>query len=286
MPKLFRLLFLQALVSLHLHKSPSMKVIYVSFLFLGCLFCQNLLHAQETESYGDTSKMHIEPTPVRQLYWGNGMDAAIFSTTFMKKTGEDQKLTTLRFTYEINFGFNLNYDFNKSTGFFTGLGIKNIGFIEKIKDSTIKRRVYTIGIPLGFKFGNMAKKNYAFIGGGADIPFNYKEKGFKDRKDKQKFNEWFTDRTPLLMPYAFVGFCVAPGFTFKIQYYFDNFLNPNFREKDVTPAPGQAYPKPYAAYEKTNMLMLNFGFDIHYKKQEKHQDKDDDDAGSEPVKSM
>lgn len=243
----------------------------------------------------DTAKLEIEPTPVQKLYWGNGMDAAIFSSAIMQKTGTSEKWTTLRFTYMVNFGFNLNYDFGKTVGIFTGIGIKNIGFIEKLKnlptghDSTIKRRVYTIGLPLGLKIGNLQKRNYVFLGGGADVPFNYREKGFVDRGDKKKFSEWFSDRTPLLMPYMFIGGCINPGVTFKVQYYPSNFLNEDFRDKDLPTLPNGAYQKPYAAYDKLNLVMFTIGFDIHYKKKHKEtydDGEEDADISSPPPAQM
>lgn len=206
------------------------------------------------------SMMHpkLEPTPVHRFYFSNGMDAAIFSTSNMQIMGSDAKLTTLRFSYVINIGANANYDFNDHFGVMAGLSMKNIGFIEKIGDSTVKRRAYTIGIPVAIKFGNIPRRNYGFIGGGFDIPFEYKEKGFINRGSKTKLNSWFSDRTENFMAYVFAGFSVRPGITFKFQYYPGNFLN-----RDYVDGSGG---KPYYRYEKTNLMLFSIGADIHYKK--------------------
>jgi len=203
----------------------------------------------------------VKPRPIKKFYVSNALDAAIFSTSSLQKAGRG-KLSTLRFTYFLNFGFNFNYDFNKHIGVYTGLGIKNIGFIDKIADSTIKRRVYTIGAPIGIKFGNLKKRNYGFIGGGVDLPFNYREKGFVKRNNKEKFNEWFSERTPLIMPYIFAGMSVDPGIAFKVQYYPGNFMNTSFAEY---PGTSVLPVYPYAGYN-VNLLMLSVGFDIRYTK--------------------
>ncbi|MFN4246564.1 MAG: hypothetical protein ACK4EY_02510 [Flavipsychrobacter sp.] len=203
----------------------------------------------------------VKPRPVKKFYMSNALDAAIFSSSSLQKAGRS-KLSTLRFSYILNFGFNFNYDFNKHFGVYTGIGIKNIGFIDKIADSTIKRRVYTIGAPIGIKFGNLKKRTYGFIGGGVDVPFNYREKGFVKRGKKDKFNEWFSDRTPLIMPYVFAGVSLDPGIAFKVQYYPSNFMNTSFAEYPGT----SALPVyPYAGYN-VNLIMLSIGFDIRYTK--------------------
>lgn len=207
-------------------------------------------------------KIDIKPRMAKKIYTSNAIDAAIFSTSSIQSFGRS-KLSTLRFSYILNFGFNFNYDFNKHWGVYTGLGIKNIGFIDKVADSTIKRRVYTIGAPAGIKFGNLKKRTYGFIGGGVDVPFNYREKGFVKRGKKDKFNEWFSDRTPLIMPYVFAGVSLDPGIAFKIQYYPANFMNPDYTQTSSGMLP--VLSKPYAGY-KVNLIMLSIGFDIRYTK--------------------
>jgi len=207
----------------------------------------------------------LEPTPVHKFYFSNGLDAAIFSTSNMQLVGESSKLTTLRFSYVINIGVNANYDFTDHFGVMAGLSMKNIGFIEKVSDSTVKRRAYTIGIPVAIKFGNIPRRNYGFIGGGFDVPFEYKEKGFTSRGSKTKLNSWFSDRTENFMPYIFAGFSVRPGVTFKFQYYPGNFLN-----RDYVDGNGN---KPYYRYEKTNLMLLSIGMDIHYKKPQHNSSK-------------
>jgi hypothetical protein len=215
------------------------------------------------------SIMMMEPPPIKKFYLSSGLDAGIFSVSRVSTDkGTSYDLSTLRFSYVLNFGVNANYEFSKNFGAFTGLGIKNIGFIEKLPmigtDITVKRRVYTIGAPLGLKIGNLQKKTYGFIGGGVDLPFNYKEKRFTSRSNKTKFNEWFSERTPVVMPYVFAGMSIKPGMTVKLQYYPGNFFNTDYSES--TPGfPGPITVKPYASYE-VHMMQLSLGIDMRYSK--------------------
>lgn len=204
----------------------------------------------------------VQPTPSNKWYVGNSFDGAVFSTAYFTRPGAKEEFTFVRFSM-LNFGYHFNYDFDNHFGIFTGIGIKNLGFIEKVGDSTIKRRVYTLGVPLGFKLGNLKAKHYGFIGGGIDVPFNYREKGFVKRSDKQKFSEWFSKRNADYMPYVFAGISYGHGATLKIQYYPSNFFNPEFTEtkNGVT-------SKPYAGYD-AKLLYVTLGFDINYKKAKK-----------------
>lgn len=244
------------------------RYLYAGLLTAGLFLHTTTVSAQEEQEEKEVAEapegMETKPYKPSKFYTSSALDGAIFSSALVTRPGKDNELSTLRFTYIFNFGVNFNYDFNKYIGLYTGVGIKNIGFIDKIGDSTIKRRVYTIGAPLGIKIGNLKKRKFGFIGGGVDIPFNYREKAFIKRGDKEKFNEWFSDRTPLVLPYVFAGVSMDPGITLKLQYYPTNFMNTDFTE--TTPS-GITF-KPYAGY-KVNLILVSLGFDIHYTKQGK-----------------
>ena len=205
--------------------------------------------------------------PVRRWYSSDGFDGAIFSSSFLESpTRSDRKLSTLRFSL-INFGWHFNYNFNENLGIFTGIGIKNIGFIEKIQDSTIKRRVYAVGVPLAIKFGNVRENQFGFVGGGLDFPFNYREKGFIKRGNKEKFNEWFSERTDVVMPYVFAGISFLHGTTLKVQYYPTNFLNTKFEEKT-----GTLLTRPYKDYN-VNLIYVTLGLEFGYNKMQQKPKK-------------
>lgn len=199
--------------------------------------------------------------PSKKFYLSTGAEGYILSTTLQQKQGEGINLSTPRFTGFVNIGLNVNYDFTKRLGLYAGLSLKNIGFIEKFNnpDSTVKRRVYTFGIPVALKLGDVKYGSYLLIGGGVDFPFNYREKGFIKRSDKAKFNEWFSDRTPKVMPYVFVGVHLRPLLAIKLQYYPLNFMNSGYAYVD-----GTGVHSPYSNYD-VKLLMLTAGFDISYR---------------------
>lgn len=198
----------------------------------------------------------------KHVYFTGGFDGNLISSSILEKGDGETKFTIPRYTAFLHLGVHMNYDFNNKVGFFVGLGTKNIGFIEKYPDydSTVIRRTYTLGIPVGLKFGNFNKKNYFFVGGGVDMPFHFKEKGFVKRSKKEKKTEWFSDRTQALLPYGFIGANLNPGIALKLQYYPTNFLNPDFKQK--TDVPGQ-FIKPYEGYN-VNMIVLSLGIHINY----------------------
>jgi hypothetical protein len=200
--------------------------------------------------------------PSHKPYFSTGGDGYILSTSFLQKPGASTKPTTPRFTALVNIGLNINYDFTKRMGVYAGLNIKNIGFIEKLEnpDSTVKRRVYTFGIPVALKIGDVKYGSYFLVGGGVDFPFNYREKGFVKRSDKTKFNEWFSDRTPAAMPYVFVGVHLRPLLAVKVQYYPLNFMNSDYSYRDAS----GSLQTPYRDYN-VQLLMLTAGFDISYR---------------------
>ncbi len=121
-------------------------------------------------SFGQDEGLEVKQQ-AKKIYLSTGMDGLILSSALLQKTGADAKFATPRFTGFFHIGVNFNYDFGKNSGIYAGLNIKNIGFIEQYDnpDSTAKRRVYTIGIPVGLKFGNIKEGNYFLVGGGVDF---------------------------------------------------------------------------------------------------------------------
>ncbi len=191
----------------------------------------------------------------KTTYFTTGVDFATVSTAFGNITGDDANFRMPRLSM-INLGTQFHINISKNVGLYTGANIKNIGFIEKYKnpDSTVKRRVYAIGVPLGIKVGNIERGAYLFAGGGIDIPFNYREKGFVKRSDKTSFNEWFSDRTPHVMPYAMIGYTWHLGFTVKAQYYLTDFMNQGFEIEGT---------KPYDGY-KVHLMLFAVGWCLPY----------------------
>lgn len=199
------------------------------------------------------------PRHRKGVYTTSGGDGPLFSFADIRNNGEHVR-NIPRFTFFFNLGTNFNYDFNRHFGVFTGLNLRNIGMISKPNDSLkLKQRLYTLGVPLGFKIGDVTGGSFFFFAGAeCDIALNYKEKQFIHGKKERKFNEWFSDRTPLLVPSLFAGFRFKPGFGLKVQYYFQNFFNEDYKEFDKG-TNTTVYP-----YRNLDAKVVAFTFSYHF----------------------
>ncbi|WP_343744413.1 hypothetical protein [Chitinophaga sp.] len=236
--------------------------LYPSLLLL--LFCTTGAFAQEQTDSTDQKKaaegsVSISfgkyPKKRDNIYVSSGL-AGMLSFADMKQNGEHMR-NIPRFSFIFNYHVNFNKDFTRHFGAFTGVDFKNIGLISKPTDSLkLKQRVYTLGVPLGVKIGDVTGGTFFFFGGELDLAFNYKEKQFVDGKKVHKFNEWFSDRTPLIMPSLFAGLRVH-GFGLKVQYYPQNFFN-----RDFSSGSGANKVYPYRNTD-ANLVFVTFGYNFN-----------------------
>jgi len=248
------------------------KSLLIILTGLCCVLFSNTILAQDKEkadkhpSY-DTMQLKVPVMPTHKFYIASAADMSIFSTAFIKSNdgvNTAKYMGTLRFTYFFNFGFTFNYDFSKHVGVYAGIDIKNVGYIDHFDGVTVKRRTYNLGVPIGIKLGNVKDKNYFFAGGGLDVPINFKEKAFTSRGHKlEKYNEWFSDATPTVMPYVFIGYSMTPGITYKLQYYPNNFLNEDYVKNSERPFAGTT----------VNLLLFSIGVNIPYSKSPTYEQK-------------
>ncbi|MBC7388359.1 MAG: hypothetical protein H7329_04040 [Opitutaceae bacterium] len=169
----------------------------------------------------------------------------IFSYPVIDNNGSDKGART-RYSPVFNFQWHINADAGKHWGLFTGLAIRNIGFIYDVPNTSEKKkyRTYNLGIPVGLKIGNLQK--VCFLAGyELELPFNYKEKTFIDERKVDKFNVWFSERTPAVMHSVMCGIQLPRGTTIKFKYYITNFFNKNFESLDAN---GNLY-KPFLNFE-------------------------------------
>ena len=143
----------------------------------------------------------------------------------------------LRFSPVINVQNLVNFDKSESFGWFTGLNVRNIGFIYDESSSVRKKvRTYNLGIPIGFKLGKLDGK-FIYFGYELEVPLNYKEKTFINEDKEDKFNTWFSKRTPTLSHSLMVGLNLPYGSNIKFKYY----LTP-FYDKDYDGTDGNGTP--------------------------------------------
>ncbi len=123
-------------------------------------------------------------------------------------------------------------DRSQQFGWFTGLSLRNVGFIYDESDVIRKKfRTYNLGIPVAVKIGNM-DRTYVYGGYELEIPFNYKEKTFVSGEKRDKFNNWFSNRVNTINHTVFVGVRLRYGTSLRLKYYLTPFFNEDFETLD------------------------------------------------------
>lgn len=182
----------------------------------------------------------------------------IFSFASINEGNEPGNI--MRWTPWFNAQGMVNYDLGKKFGVFSGLAVRNVGYIydnyqimENGQEITVKKkfRTYNLGIPLGIKFGNL-EKSFVYAGYDLEFPFAYKEKTFQDEQ-KTKFTVWFSNRVEAFQHGVFVGIQLPYGANLKFKYYFSSFHNMDYTESDGN--------KPYANLN-TNIFYFSLNFNL------------------------
>jgi hypothetical protein len=170
----------------------------------------------------------------------------IFSFADMEYQGYEAN-SLMRWAPFVNLQSFVNSDLSPSFGLFSGLAIRNVGYIydDYIDPSTQveykkKFRTYNLGIPAGIKIGNLDKL-FFFAGYEIEFPFAYKEKTFDDGDKIDKITGWFSNRTENFQHGVFAGITFPEGVNLKFKYYFSEFHNQDFTESSGV--------KPYAGLD-------------------------------------
>lgn len=189
--------------------------------------------------------------------YGSGGLEMIFSFATIDNQGYDQG-NIMRWAPVINPQGMINIDFNDYFGLFSGLAIRNVGFIyENPLDSNnakFKYRTYNLGIPVGFKVGKLDK--FLFFGGyEIEFPFAYKEKKFVNEEKVEKDVIWFTSRVEPVQHSLMAGIQFPYGPVLKFKYYLTNFHNRDY----IAMVDGQE-TKPYDF--KSNIFYFSIAFNL------------------------
>ena len=169
--------------------------------------------------------------PSRESHYWRSASEFIFSLGDVSYSGDSGLVSdinpALRFTGFLNFQSQYHIDFSRKTGFMTGFGVRNVGFINDIGDSIkLKQRVYSFGIPAAFKVGKLPDEFYALLGVEAELFFNYKQKAFY-QDEKFKRSEWFSHKVNLFNPSIFVDFHIKQETYIRFKYYMNDMLRGN-----------------------------------------------------------
>ena len=140
--------------------------------------------------------------------------------------------TLMRFTPFINIIVLANKDFGKHFGLTFGASVHNTGFILNYEDTLLryKFRTYNIGLPMGFKVGNL-NRFYFYGGYELEFPISYKEKKYI-YDGESMFMEWFTGRVKKVNHAVYAGIGLKHGIGIKVKYYLNEFFNRDYVDAD------------------------------------------------------
>jgi len=217
--------------------------------------------------------MPLLKAQTNKFYSTTGMEM-IFSWASIEDNGTE-KSSTMRWAPVFNIQSMINYDPSEYFGLYSGIGVRNVGFIydgytDLETGDVVKKkfRNYNLGIPIGIKVGNVDK---LFFYGGYEVefPFVYKEKTFKNEV-KNKFTVWFSNRVTSVYHTVLVGVQFPYGLNLKFKYYLNNFHNKDYTETKN----GEQY-KPY---ENLNANVFYFSLcfnlfknkNVYYKEEKKN----------------
>ena len=177
--------------------------------------------------------------------------------------------TVMRWAPVLNIQYIYNFDLTNNFGVFVGFDMRNLGFIWKNdKGQKWKHRVYTIGIPVGIKLGNLKSGMFFYAGGQIEYAFNYKEKYFLNGSKQTKDVYWFTDRVNIFQTSVLVGVNFPYGFNIKFKYYFTDLLNQDFEAFNEN---GEKY-KPYEAFTKSQIFYFSLSINMFHRDYEYFHD--------------
>jgi hypothetical protein len=197
-------------------------------------------------------------------YFTNAQEKKIYTVTSGEwilsfaniKAGGYDVSSIIRFSPVFNFQNIANYDVSDRLGWIAGLAVRNVGFIYDVPNSNLKMkyRTYNIGIPVGFKIGNM-KGKFLYGGYELEIPVNFKTKTFTNEDKTDKSSVWFSNQVTTFNSALFVGIQMPMGGNLKFKYYLSNFFN-----KDYTAQDSQG--NPYKPYQDMNVNVFYFSLNF------------------------
>lgn len=175
----------------------------------------------------------------RMSYISSAGEVNFSGARIVTESGQEGE-NVMRFAPWFNLQVYNNWD-GRSTGLFLGLTVRNVGFIYKDGNEKFKLRTYNVGVPVGFKLGDM-NGMFLFAGYEFELPLAYKEKYFRDEVKISKKTIWFSDRVQSFYHSTFVGLNFNNGFNLKFKYYLTEFFNPDFDNSGITDPNDIRYP--------------------------------------------
>lgn len=211
-----------------------------------------------------------------------------YTNNYMQANPESEILATpTRFTCFFHFGEYTHLNLNNFIGFYTGIGMRNVGFITDevlpnpevpgtTFDAKIVRRTYNLGVPLAMKVGSFKDNFHIYLGGEYEWAFHYKEKYWKGHSrdgEKVKTSKWWPNQATSFIPSAFVGVQFPKGVNLKLKYYLDNLLNHDY---DRNPTSETAVVSDLSKYEQSQVMYISLSINLKSKEKVKKSKVDEE----------
>jgi len=146
----------------------------------------------------------------------------------------------MRWAPVLNLQSMYNHDMSSKVGLFTGIAVRNVGYIydnyldeSKSLETDVyvkkKFRSYNLGLPVGIKVGNLDKL-FFYAGYEVELPFLYKEKTFDDGDKIDKITGWFSPRQEMFQHGFLAGIQFPHGLNLKFKYYLSEFHNQSYTD--------------------------------------------------------
>ena len=146
----------------------------------------------------------------------------------------------MRWAPVLNLQSMYNHDLSTKAGLFTGIAVRNVGYIydnymvtgqSTGSDYYVKKkfRSYNLGVPVGIKIGNLDKV-FFYAGYEVELPFLYKEKTFDNGDKIDKITGWFSPRQEMFQHGFLAGIQFPHGLNLKFKYYLSEFHNQSYTD--------------------------------------------------------
>jgi hypothetical protein len=213
------------------------------------------------------------PGNTQKVYHALGWEM-LFQWADVELAGSNVVSRPVRFTGFFHLGSYTHLDFNNNIGMYTGLALRNVGFIydEDIPQKTI-RRSYTLGLPVAIKVGSFKDHLYFFGGGEYELLFLYKGKRWMSNErsgPRIKETAWFSNKTERFVPSVFLGVQFPGGINLKFKKYFGDFLNKNY----VGPDFGQQNIS-FENYRQLNLYYISLSWQFRTNKEKNYPKTND-----------
>ena len=225
------------------------KILFIALILIGIVTFN--ANSQKMEIYTNTSgEMILQMSDINR--------------------GGDQVPTDLRWTVFFHLGQYVHFDINNTFGFYSGIAVRNVGFIMNEKELNSQNesvlvkhihRTYNLGVPIVFKIGSLKDNFFAFVGAEYEWLFQYKHKYWPSgagsrNNEKVKYTNWFSNETPSFIPSVFAGVQFPKGIHLKFKYYLQNYMNQDFKDSNGD--------KPFEDLE-VRLFYVSLSFTIPYK---------------------